>query len=115
MKKDHKNNENLANQYTIMLAVIIILLTFSVILLLYIVRNNNDGTINKSEPSQNKSSIYSGSSTPNPINEPKPKGTCKDVTSYDHNWNNDMICYRPDGSIFYTNYEGARQYLKQFE
>lgn len=37
------------------------------------------------------------------------KTTCVDVTSYDHNWNNDMLCTRPDGSTFYTNYEGARR------
>jgi hypothetical protein len=37
------------------------------------------------------------------------KTTCKDVTSYDYNWNNDMKCMRPDGSVFYTNYSGARE------
>lgn len=34
--------------------------------------------------------------------------TCKDVTSYDYNWDNDMLCTRPDGSTFYTSYQGAR-------
>lgn len=34
--------------------------------------------------------------------------SCKDVTSYDHNWNNDMLCTRPDGGTFYTSYEGAK-------
>jgi len=34
-------------------------------------------------------------------------GTCKDVTSYDYNWNNDMLCKRQDGSTFETDYAGA--------
>ncbi len=36
--------------------------------------------------------------------------TCVDVTSYDHNWNNDWRCTRPDGSQFYTSYSGAAEY-----
>lgn len=36
--------------------------------------------------------------------------TCVDTTSHDYNWNNDMLCTRPDGSQFYTSYEGARGY-----
>ena len=35
-------------------------------------------------------------------------GTCEDVTSYDHDWNNDMLCTRTDGSTFYTDYAGAK-------
>ena len=41
---------------------------------------------------------------------PVSKGTCIDVTSYDNNWNNDMKCTRPDGTVFYTDYAGAREY-----
>jgi hypothetical protein len=37
-------------------------------------------------------------------------GTCKDVTSYDYNWNNDMLCTRSDGSKFYTDYAGADRF-----
>lgn len=33
--------------------------------------------------------------------------TCKDVTSYDYNWQNDVLCTRPDGSQFYTDYAGG--------
>jgi hypothetical protein len=36
--------------------------------------------------------------------------TCIDVTSIDQNWDNDMLCTRPDGSEFYTDYEGASAY-----
>lgn len=36
--------------------------------------------------------------------------TCVDVTSYDYDWNNDMFCTRPDGSTFYTSYEGASRF-----
>lgn len=36
--------------------------------------------------------------------------TCHDATSYDYNWNNDMLCVNPDGSQFYTSYENAKQY-----
>jgi hypothetical protein len=38
------------------------------------------------------------------------KGYCTDVTSYDYNWDNDMLCTKPDGSKFYTSYEGARTF-----
>lgn len=40
-------------------------------------------------------------------------GYCEDVTSYDYNWDNDMLCTRPDGSQFYTNYAGADAYENQ--
>ena len=37
-------------------------------------------------------------------------GRCKDVTSYDWNWYNDMKCRRSDGSTFYTDYAGAERF-----
>jgi len=37
-------------------------------------------------------------------------GTCNDQTSYDHNWNNDMLCKRLDGSTFETDYAGANEF-----
>jgi len=37
---------------------------------------------------------------------------CIDVTSYDYNWENDMRCTRSDGSTFYTDYAGAREFEK---
>jgi hypothetical protein len=42
-------------------------------------------------------------------NETKSSAICKDVTTHDYNWDNDMLCTKPDGSTFYTSYEGARQ------
>ena len=39
-------------------------------------------------------------------------GTCEDVTSYDYNWDNDMKCARSDGSIFYTDYDGAERFKR---
>ena len=36
--------------------------------------------------------------------------TCIDVTSYDYNWDNDVKCTNPDGSVFYTDYAGGRKY-----
>lgn len=33
--------------------------------------------------------------------------TCTDVTSYDYDWDDDVLCTRPDGSQFYTNYAGG--------
>lgn len=39
-----------------------------------------------------------------------PETYCIDVTSYDRNWNNDMKCFEPDGSVFYTDYDDAEQY-----
>lgn len=35
---------------------------------------------------------------------------CTDVTSYDYNWDNDVLCTNPDGSQFYTSYERASMY-----
>lgn len=40
-------------------------------------------------------------------------GKCMDVTSYDDNWSNDVICNRPDGTQFYTSYAGADAFLAQ--
>ena len=36
---------------------------------------------------------------------------CRDVTSIDQNWDNDMLCARADGSRLYTSYEGADEFL----
>lgn len=38
---------------------------------------------------------------------------CDDVTTYDYNWNNDVICTNTDGSRFYTSYGGADTFLAQ--
>lgn len=54
-------------------------------------------------------------STENPAASTSGKVTCKDVTSYDHNWNNDVLCTRADGSTFYTNYAGGRAADPTFE
>ncbi len=41
-----------------------------------------------------------------------PQGAnCQDVTSIDYDWQNDMLCTREDGSQFYTDYEGAAEFL----
>jgi len=42
--------------------------------------------------------------------QPGARGTCEDVTSYDYNWDNDMKCTRSDGSVFYTDYDGAARF-----
>ena len=39
------------------------------------------------------------------------EGTCIDVTSYDYDWDNDVLCTRHDGIQFYTSYEGADAFL----
>lgn len=36
---------------------------------------------------------------------------CRDVTTFDYNWDNDMLCQGPDGEPFYTSYEGADAFL----
>ena len=38
----------------------------------------------------------------------QPKVSCKDVTSIDYNWGNDVLCTNPGGSTFYTDYAGGR-------
>lgn len=42
--------------------------------------------------------------------KPEGKYTCTDVTSYNYNWQDDMYCTAPDGTHFYTSYEGASYY-----
>ena len=39
---------------------------------------------------------------------------CSDVTSIDYNWHNDVLCTRPDGSTFYTDYAGGNKYGYHF-
>jgi hypothetical protein len=39
--------------------------------------------------------------------------SCDDVTSYDRNWDNDMLCTRSDSSTFYTDYAGARKAVQK--
>ena len=34
--------------------------------------------------------------------------TCVDVTSYDYNYDNDMLCTSPSGTQFYTDYDHAQ-------
>lgn len=54
----------------------------------------------------------SGTSLQPPPLPPIPSGKhCRDVTSYDYNWGNDMLCVRADGSTFHTSYEGAAAFL----
>ena len=38
---------------------------------------------------------------------------CDNVTSYDYDLNNDVLCTRKDGSRFYTSYGGANAFLAQ--
>ncbi|KAB7739780.1 hypothetical protein GA707_20090 [Nostocoides sp. F2B08] len=37
-------------------------------------------------------------------------GSCVDVTSYDYDWGNDMLCMNLDGTKFSTNYAEARAF-----
>lgn len=43
------------------------------------------------------------------------KTTCEDVTTYDQNWQNDVLCTQPDGATFYTDYAGGREADSTFE
>ena len=70
--------------------------------------SNTTNSPTTSTPQYNNTSTYSSVPAQTPVRQ---KGTCRDVTTYDYNWNNDMLCTRPDGSTFYTNYQGARDYL----
>ena len=38
---------------------------------------------------------------------------CWDVTSYDYDWSNDVLCQRVDGFRFYTSYSGADAFLRE--
>lgn len=40
---------------------------------------------------------------------------CTDVTSIDYDWSDDVLCTRPDGSQFYTNYAGGRAVDSSFK
>jgi hypothetical protein len=52
--------------------------------------------------------IFFGADIANFVSRSSGHTTCKDVTSYDYNWGNDMLCTKPDGSTFYTSYAGAK-------
>ncbi len=39
--------------------------------------------------------------------------TCIDDTSHDHDWSNDMLCTRPDGTRFRTSYDGAKRFAER--
>lgn len=67
----------------------------------------SNGTVQASEitPTSNSTGPAPAVITPEPT-----KVTCIDVTSYDYNWNNDMKCTNPDGTVFYTDYSGASVY-----
>jgi hypothetical protein len=82
--------------------------------------NKKSNTSQDLTPQPTSTSTYSSPVTSN-NNQPSgsadvqvqassPKTTCIDVTSYDYNWDNDMLCTRPDGTRFYTSYSGAAQY-----
>lgn len=43
----------------------------------------------------------------------KIKWRCIDVTSYDYNWNNDILCTSSKGEKRYTSYSGARKLESQ--
>ena len=82
---------------------------------------NASGQAGKDHAQQNVQTPQEGSSpessttqTVTTVPPPPPKVTCKDVTSYDYNWNNDVLCTNPDGSMFYTNYAGADKYGYNF-
>lgn len=51
------------------------------------------------------------SAGPPEVSSPSAGRRCWDVTSYDYNWNNDVLCQRLDGTRFYTSYEGADAFL----
>lgn len=39
---------------------------------------------------------------------------CYDVTSVDYDWTNDMLCINLDGSRFYTDYTGAKDFMDRY-
>ena len=42
------------------------------------------------------------------------EGSCIDVTKYDDNWDNDVLCAGEDGSRFHTSYDGADNCLPAY-
>ncbi len=40
-------------------------------------------------------------------------GQCTDQTSRDGNWDNDMLCKRPNGKTFETDYAGAEKFERK--
>jgi spore germination protein YaaH len=74
-------------------------------------------TSNTSTTGELTDSTTAPAATITPVATPAAKTTasCDDVTSYDHNWQNDVKCTRPDGSTFYTDYAGGREADPSFE
>lgn len=72
--------------------------------------SNTEASTSKVESKADTLPLSEDNSSAQPEAVEEQKGSCIDVTSYDHNWNNDMLCTRPDGTKFYTDYAGARSY-----
>lgn len=73
-----------------------------------------------SPPSQALSSASTSLGSHNGFPEISPgqaeaNSKCIDVTSIDYDWNDDVLCTRPDGSQFYTNYTGGKSADTTFE
>jgi hypothetical protein len=102
-------------------AVITVLLIAILVIVTIVIGNNSSPASNTASESQieaNKAHTSTQTDTFTPVSPTPPpastrKGSCKDVTSYDYNWDNDMLCTRPDGTTFYTDYAGARAYEQQ--
>jgi hypothetical protein len=96
--------------------VILVIVILGLVILLVRLRSNSNGTIT---PVTTGTSAVPATSDTTPAAQaattaPEPKVTCRDVTSYDHNWNNDVLCTNPNGSTFYTNYAGGNKYGYSF-
>lgn len=117
MSESENNSQYLAG----LVGASIILLIIAIVLLIVLINKNNDSALNENRATESTksdeaealpedTSTYKSPAATTPKPEPKPKGSCRDVTSYDYNWDNDMLCTRPNGSTFYTDYAGAEAY-----
>jgi hypothetical protein len=111
--------DNIYQTIAITLGVIIIVL----LVLLVSAADRNNSTIHRADTETTLPDIPNTTSPidaqPNTVStrevEATPKTTCIDVTSIDYNWDNDVLCTRPDGSKFYTDYAGGHANDPSFE
>lgn len=115
------NQEPGANFYHIVIIVLVVAVGALSVKLISLSRQNDQGNISASSHKTTGSNQGPGSTTGTDqqasgtttsetntsTSYNSDKTTCQDVTSYDYNWENDVLCTRPDGSTFYTDYAGG--------
>lgn len=105
----HGQDEDFYKGASVFLAFVV---TVLLVILFFNMKNDSNVTVIDSNGSDDTTSVEEGKKN---IPDKSKRTTCIDVTSYDYNWKNDVLCTRPDGSKFYTDYAGGRRNDSNFQ